>query len=569
MTIPQLYEIYLRHPSIRTDTRQLKPGDLFFALKGPNFNGNQFAARALEQGAAYAIIDEAPTQTSGPSASSGPSSPASPAPASAGNPSPSGNSASPVQASASSASLPQASSGAASISGSLSDRLILVPDVLTALQDLALHHRRQFNIPFIAITGSNGKTTTKELVHAVLSSTYITYTTQGNLNNHIGIPITVLSVRPDAQLAVIEMGANHQKEIEGYCRYALPTHGIITNVGKAHLEGFGGPEGVRKGKGELFDFLRSDQVPAVTSSAAPSSHGTSAPSAPAPASSGGTAFVMWDYDYLREMSHDIPHIIKYGTHDADITGTLLPPGRWASYPPSEPGQPSTPDQARPSLPSNSGPSANSASPDPGPPPVLSPDAVLTVTITQGAAIPILSTQLVGDYNLPNVLAAVAVGKYFGVPDKKIKTAIEEYTPFNSRSQRIEWEGNHVVLDAYNANPSSMRAAIENFAAKGNAPGQGNHGHTSPFNGSKILILGAMAELGPESLAEHRAIVDLIRKYHWEEVVLVGGDFLQIPHGYLSFPDSRAAAQWLRNAGLKNAYILIKGSRSMKMEEVIK
>ncbi|HLI93734.1 MAG TPA: Mur ligase family protein, partial [Puia sp.] len=192
MTIEKIYEIYLRHPSIKTDTRQLQPGDLFFALKGPNFNGNLFAAKALQLGAAYVILDETPE--------------------------------------------------AATIPAEAGSRLVLVPDVLKTLQGLALHHRRHFRIPFLAITGSNGKTTTKELIHAVLSSKYKTYTTKGNLNNHIGIPLTILSVGRDAQLAVIEMGANHQKEIEGYCAYTLPTHGLITNIGKAHLEGFGGPE---------------------------------------------------------------------------------------------------------------------------------------------------------------------------------------------------------------------------------------------------------------------------------------------------------------------------------------
>ncbi|HEX9510573.1 MAG TPA: Mur ligase family protein, partial [Puia sp.] len=251
MNIERLYQLYLQHPSIQTDTRKLKDGDLFFALKGPNFNGNQFAISALEQGAAYAVIDEAPTQPSG-------------------------------------------SGGSAGLREG-DERLIRVDDVLTTLQALALHHRRQFDIPFIAITGSNGKTTTKELVNAVLASKYITYTTVGNLNNHIGVPLTLLSIKKDAQFAVIEMGANHQKEIESYCQYALPTHGIITNAGKAHLEGFGGPEGVRKGKGELYAFLRQHE---------------------------GTAFVMWDYDYLREMSKGIPHILRYGTADADITGVV-------------------------------------------------------------------------------------------------------------------------------------------------------------------------------------------------------------------------------------------------------
>jgi UDP-N-acetylmuramoyl-tripeptide--D-alanyl-D-alanine ligase len=432
MMIDRLYEIYLQHPSIQTDTRKLRKDDLFFALKGPNFNGNTFAARALEMGAAYAIIDEAPAEADMPP---------------------------PYH----------------------SDRLILVPDVLQTLQDLALYHRQQFDIPFIAITGSNGKTTTKELIHAVLSSSYTTYTTQGNLNNHIGIPLTILSVKKDAQFAVIEMGANHQKEIEGYCRYTLPTHGIITNAGKAHLEGFGGPEGVKKGKGELYDFLRSHN---------------------------GTAFVMWDYDYLREMSKDIPHIITYGTQQADFTGVVTPA-----------------------------------------------TSFLHVLITHGSSIDTIQTQLVGDYNLPNVLVAVAVGKHFNVPDQLIKSSIEQYTPSNSRSQLLEKEGKHIILDAYNANPSSMRAAIENFA-RIEAP-------------KKVLILGAMAELGADSIKEHQGIIDLIARYPWHQVILVGGDFQKIDHPYTRFDNSRSAAEWFQQAkDLNNAYILIKGSRSSKMEDVL-
>ena len=425
-SIEQLYDGYLQHPSVQTDTRLLKSGDIFFALKGPNFNGNTFAPKALEAGAAYAVIDEPP--------------------------------------------------------GTPDDRLLLVPDVLRALQDLALHHRRQFDIPFIAITGSNGKTTTKELLNAVLSSEYKTYTTQGNLNNHIGVPLTILSVKKDAEFAVIEMGANHQKEIEGYCRYALPTHGIITNIGRAHLEGFGGPEGVKKGKGELYDHLRDE---------------------------GGTAFVLKDSADLRQMSRGIPHIITYGTTDADYTGQVAP----------------------------------------------AKDSLLNVEITQGATTGTIHTQLVGDYNLPNVLVAVAVGKHFGVGDVKIRKAIEKYTPSNSRSQLIERDGNHIILDAYNANPSSMRAAIENFAQI-----QVDH--------PKVLILGAMAELGPESLNEHRAIVELIGKHPWQQVALVGGDFLKLQHPYLSFANSREAGHWLKEAGLKNAWLLIKGSRSSKMEEAL-
>src|SRR5215207_1440849 len=239
MPIEELYKIYLQFPSVQTDTRKLKKGDLFFALKGDNFNGNSFASKAIDQGAEIAIIDEAQFEIAG--------------------------------------------------------KTILVDNVLEALQQLAKHHREQFTIPFIAITGSNGKTTTKELIHAVLSSTYKTYTTEGNLNNHIGVPLTILKVREDAQMAVIEMGANHQKEIASYCEYAMPTHGLITNCGKAHLEGFGGEAGVKKGKGELFDYLRAHQ---------------------------GTAFIMQDYDYLVEMSKGISTIYTYGTKEADIIGTI-------------------------------------------------------------------------------------------------------------------------------------------------------------------------------------------------------------------------------------------------------
>jgi UDP-N-acetylmuramoyl-tripeptide--D-alanyl-D-alanine ligase len=426
-TIEHLYHIYLQHPSVQTDTRLLQPGDIFFALKGPNFNGNTFAARALELGAAYAVIDEVP----------------------AGN----------------------------------DPRLLLVPNTLWALQELALHHRRQFDIPFLAITGSNGKTTTKELVHAALSSEYITYTTKGNLNNHIGVPLTLLSVRRDAEFAVIEMGANHQKEIEGYCRYTLPTHGIITNIGRAHLEGFGGADGVKKGKGELYDHLRDN---------------------------GGTAFVWRDSDDLRQMSRGIPHIITYGTRDADFTGRVVP----------------------------------------------NPGSFLQVEILSGASTGIIPTQLVGDYNLPNILTAVAVGKHFGVPDGKLRRAIEQYSPSNSRSQLVERNGNHIILDAYNANPSSMRAAIENFA------------RLQVDGKPRVLILGAMAELGPDSVNEHRAIVELISQHPWAKVVLVGGDFLKFDHPYTTFADSREAAKWFQTAGLRDAWLLIKGSRSSKMEQVL-
>lgn len=423
MNILELYEIYKQYPSIQTDTRQLKKDDLFFALKGPNFNANAFAETALANGAAYAIIDEAAYNTHA--------------------------------------------------------RMILVDDVLTTLQQLALHHRNQFDIPFMAITGSNGKTTTKELVHAVLSSTYCTYTTSGNLNNHIGVPLTLLKIKADAEMAVIEMGANHQGEIASYCTYTLPDYGLITNAGKAHLEGFGGPEGVKKGKGELFDHLRAVQ---------------------------GTAFVMWDYDYLKEMSKGIPIVIRYGTVDDVLPGIK---GK-----------------------------------------VLENEPFLVVE-ADGM---VIRTQIVGAYNLPNVLCAVAVGRHFNVGSEQIRQALEQYLPGNSRSQLVEREGNKIILDAYNANPSSMRAAIENFEK---IPAE-----------KKVLMLGAMAELGDDSLSEHADIVKLIGRYPWTEVVLVGGDFLRLQIPFRTFVDSSAAAAWLRSQHFTDTYLLIKGSRSMKMERVL-
>ena len=267
-------------------------------------------------------------------------------------------------------------------------------------------------------------------------------------------------------MAVIEMGANHLKEIESYCQYTVPTHGLITNCGKAHLEGFGSIEGVKKAKGELFTFLRQYN---------------------------GTAFIMWDYDYLREMSTGIPNIVKYGTTNADITGF-------------------------------SGQS----------------DPYLEVVMSEGVNLKNIKTQLVGEYNLPNVLAAAAVGNYFKVADHLIKSSIELYRPSNSRSQMIEKDDNKIILDAYNANPTSMKSAIENFARL----------HAE----KKVLILGAMAELGSESLKEHEFLIELIAKYDWYQVVLVGGDFMTITHPYTLFKTSSEAGEWYRQQKFKHSFI---------------
>lgn len=423
MKIEELYSIYLKNPSIQTDTRKLQKGDLYFALKGPNFNGNSFAQNAIEAGAAYAVIDEE----------------------------------------------------AFSIEG----KTILVDNVLETLQQLALHHRKQFNIPFLAITGSNGKTTTKELIHAVLSTSFKTYTTEGNLNNHIGVPLTILKVGQDAEMAVIEMGANHQKEIASYCVIALPTHGLITNVGKAHLEGFGSEEGVRKGKGELFDYIREHN---------------------------GAIFRMNDYHYLHQMSKGISNVFTYGTKDGDVVGDAVQS-----------------------------------------------DPFLEVNFSKGFT-GTIKTSLVGSYNLPNVLAAVAVGKSFGVEEEKIRSAIENYAPSNSRSQLVQKGTNKIILDAYNANPSSMKAAIDNFSKAEGA--------------SKILVLGAMAELGPESLAEHKSIIKEISDHQWKAVLLVGGDFEKSNHAFHSFTSPEEAGQWLQQANIQESFLLVKGSRSMQMEKVL-
>ncbi len=439
MQIQELYNIYLKYPSVQTDTRKLKQGDLFFALKGPNYNANQFAKQAIADGAAFAIVDEE---------------------------------------------IDNADS-----------RIIKVNDVLHTLQDLALHHRRQFilspsekQIPFIAVTGSNGKTTSKELINAVLSTAFKTYTTEGNFNNHIGIPLTILKIKRDAEMAIIEMGANHQKEIEEYCKYTMPTHGVITNCGKAHLEGFGSEEGIRKGKGELFDYLRSHN---------------------------GTAFVMQDYDYLQKMSAGIANVITYGTHDAAVTGYVK----------------------------------NSS-------------GLLEVSISSCAVSGIIKTNMIGEYNLPNVLLAVTIGNYFKVPAEKIKSAIENYFPSNNRSQLIKKDSNTFIMDAYNANPSSMKAAIENFAKMSTRAGTDGEG------ADKVLILGGMMELGKESLSEHQALIELINNYKWKNVVLVGGDFNKVNHPYLNFENSIQAKHWFRDQNFKHTILLIKGSRSIEMEKIL-
>jgi UDP-N-acetylmuramoyl-tripeptide--D-alanyl-D-alanine ligase len=422
--ITQLYQLYQQHPDVQTDTRKLQAGEIYFALSGPNFDGNGFAAQALEKGAAYAVIDNAEYATG--------------------------------------------------------DRYILVEDVLAALQQLANYHRRQFDIPFIAITGSNGKTTTKELAAAVLGADFKTYATEGNLNNHIGVPLTLLKIKPGAEMAIIEMGANHQREIASYCTIAEPTHGIITNCGKAHIEGFGGIEGVRKGKGELYDYLRE---------------------------SGGTIFRNTDLEYLESMAHDIAKQVTYGSANAEYIGR----------------------------------------------PVMN-DVFLQVAVLTSHAEAMINTHLVGNYNFPNVMTAVATGLHFGIGIDTIKTAIGAYNPDNSRSQWIQKGTNRIILDAYNANPTSMRAAIINFAATN--------------LGNKTLWLGGMKEMGSEENAEHAELVALINQYPWKDVILVGKEFNGLQNGYKWFETSAQAADYVRTNRPADSSILIKGSRGSKMEHLL-
>ena len=425
MQIEQLYNFYLQHPQVQTDTRHLKKGDVFFALKGPNFNGNQYAATALSMGAAGVVIDES--------------------------------------------------------IGIEGNNIFNVDDVLETLQALALHHRKQLTIPFIAITGSNGKTTTKELIHVVLTSTFRTYTTKGNLNNHIGVPLTILSIQSDAQMAIIEMGANHQKEIESYCKIALPTHGLITNCGKAHLEGFGGVEGIRKGKGELFEHL---------------------------ATHTGTAFINSDLDYLEQMSERIPHKIFYGNKKGSTPSIIIETEKLLG---------------------------------------------IEVSLNDNNRQRIFS-HLVGVYNKANIDAAICVGLHFGISFDKIRKAIESYLPDNARSQLIKKGSNTIILDAYNANPSSMQAAIENFAKM-----EGDH---------KYIFLGGMMELGKDSIEEHQSLIGLLTRLQLNKTILVGGDFANVNHAFPFFENIGAANEWLKNNLPRNAQILIKGSRSTKMEKLL-
>lgn len=423
-TLEEIYSIFLINRSVSTDSRQIIPGCLFFALKGENFDGNKYAQKAIDAGATYAVIDDKNYD---------------------------------------------------------GESTILVDDVLVTLQHLAKMHRRKFNIPVVAITGSNGKTTTKELLNAVLSQKYKVTATKGNLNNHIGVPLTVLGITGETQLTIIEMGANHQGEIAQLCAIAEPTHGLITNIGKAHLGGFGGYEGVIKAKSELYWWLRA---------------------------SGGLAFLNADNQLLMELTTGIERTL-YGTQE-DVFAR---------------------GKARENT------------------------DMLTIDWITGEGNIALETNLAGNYNFENVMAAICTGLFFKVPTAEIKIAICNYFPSNSRSQVMKTAKNSIILDAYNANPTSMQAAIENLRQV-----KAKH---------KMVVLGDMLELGDESLSEHSALTKLIEESNFEKVILVGPDFTEAAHSiFTCFRTSEEARDWLKTQDVKGYTILVKGSRGIRMENVL-
>lgn len=424
----ELHKIYLESgQQICTDTRKLLKGGIFFALKGVNFNANEFAAKAIEQGCALAVADEVKY---------------------------------------------------------VSDKIVLVPDVLQALQQLANYHRKQLSIPVLGITGSNGKTTNKELINAILSKKYNTLATEGNLNNHIGVPLTLLKITSKHEFAIIEMGANHQGEIKELCEIAEPDFGLITNIGKAHLEGFGGIEGVKKGKGEMFVYIRSKQ---------------------------GKVFINGDDEVLNDLARENDKI-TYGCKKLfDVIGKDITNTETVSF---------------------------------------------KYTTRYGEKdwknIPAIHTQIIGNYNFINCLTAAGVGNYFKVDDELIKEALENYVPNMNRSQLVKTERNTLLLDAYNANPNSMKAAIENFA-----------NYTAD---KKLLLLGDMFELGEYSGEEHQKIIQLLKEKNFNDVILVGEEFFKLyDNSYKKFKTTNECKEYLQQLAISNAAILIKGSRGMKME----
>ena len=426
MSIEEIYKLFKKHPKISTDSRHIEQGALFFALKGENFNGNTYAEAALKDGAAYSVIDEIAFQKN--------------------------------------------------------DRFIVVEDVLSTLQELSRYHRLQLEIPIIAITGTNGKTTTKELITAVLSKKFRVSATKGNLNNHIGVPLTLLSMDSSTQFGIVEMGANHLGEIAALCNMALPDYGLITNVGKAHLEGFGSFEGVKKTKGELYNFI---------------------------GKRGGKIFRNTVNPNLTEMAADTETIgYKTGREGFGIEGEVV---------------------------NNS------------------PTLVFKAKFPKGWLY--IKTHLAGGYNLENAMAAVCIGNYFGVSPLEICNALENYIPTNNRSQFITTAANRILMDAYNANPTSMEAALENFRTF-DAPKKG-------------VILGDMFELGEVSLEEHQKIADKLAQMKLSLILLSGKEFshCRVASNILTFESNELLINYLKIENPKGYLFLVKGSRGMRLENV--
>jgi len=424
MHITDIYQIYRKNPAICTDSRKCLPGALFFALKGDAFDGNLFAEKALQAGCSYAVVDNPAVV--------------------------------------------------------VDNRYLLIDNVLQTLQQLAAYHRQLLQTPVIGITGSNGKTTTKELLAAVLSTKYNLLHTSGNLNNHIGVPLTLLRLTPDHEMAIIEMGANHAGEIRELSQIAQPDYGIITNVGLAHLEGFGSLEGVVRAKGELYDYLRQTD---------------------------GKVFIHNENMYLQSIAEELQQITYGESKDAFVSGRVV-----------------------------------SSSP------------VLCFEWENAGLCHSVSTNLAGDYNLMNMLAAITAGVYFDVPTLDINRAISEYMPTNNRSQWKKTLHNNLLIDAYNANPSSMQAALANYASLTAHP--------------KVVILGDMLELGAESLQLHTEIVEKLSLYGFDKVFLCGEQFSAIGSVYPCFPDIEELNSYLSANPLQGYHILIKGSHSIHLKNII-
>ena len=445
MLLSELYALYNQHPAIVTDSRKCLSNSIFFALKGEAFDGNTFAKNTLQSGCAYAVIDNASYLTD--------------------------------------------------------KRMILVDDVLSTLQQLACLHRKSFGVPVIGITGTNGKTTTKELTAAVLSKKYNVLFTQGNLNNHIGVPLTLLRLTSEHEIAIIEMGANHHGEIRSLANIAQPDYGLITNVGYAHLEGFGSIEGVISTKGELYDFLRK---------------------------SGGKVFINNDDSHLTRIAEGIEQI-TYGM--ASGTNNLVS-GR-----------------------------------------VINCNPFLSFEWQQrhNHLWHTVDTNLVGDYNIYNALAAISIGINFNITPELINNAIADYAPENNRSQLKKTAYNTIILDSYNANPSSMRAALNNFTSSGVIPETATHSSnpdSSPAPLPKAIILGDMLELGNKSAELHDDIVKLIEKSGIRKVLLCGEQFSATGKSFSCFPSVVNLIEFLKKEPLQGYNILIKGSHGMHLERII-